>query len=290
MLRAIFIFCVLFLLTTLGFSQSTDIVRIEYTTLPDGDGDNRLDRYKVLFNAPINVGSDRYLIMGAEYNRIDLKRSPGLPFDDSELNQLHVVDVNVGYIFKINPRWRFIGIITPRLASNFTNGIEGGDFLLNVTATLWKERKDIDKPFRLVLGLTYNSTTGLPVPLPLINYYKRFHLKWSYVLGIPKSNLRFHLSEKHSFISALFLDGYFVNVQNDILLPDDTLGSSLSLSAVVGALGYQYNISRVISFYGWGGYTLRGSSILRDDKRNKVFVISDKPGPYLKAGFKISIF
>ncbi|MEN8788367.1 MAG: DUF6268 family outer membrane beta-barrel protein, partial [Flavobacteriaceae bacterium] len=262
MLRGIFTFCVFFLLSTLAYAQSTDILRIEYTSLPDGDGNNRLDRYKVLFNAPINIGADRYLILGAEYNKIDIQRNSDLPFDDSELNNLHVVDVNIGYIFKINPRWRFIGIITPRLASNFTNGIEGRDFLLNATATLWKERKDIDKPFRLVLGLTYNSTAGLPVPLPLINYYKRFHLKWSYVLGIPKSNLRYHLSEKHSFISALFLDGYFVNVQNDILLPDDTLGSSLSLSAVVGALGYQYNISRVISFYGWGGYTLRGSSIL----------------------------
>ena len=290
MLRGILTCCIVLLLATLGNAQSTDILRIEYTSLPDGDGNNRLDRYKVLFNAPINVGADRYLILGSEYNMIDIQRNQGLPFDDSELNKLHVVDVNVGYIFKINPRWRFIGIITPRLASNFTNGIEGGDFLVNATATLWKERKDIEKPFRLVLGLTYNSTTGLPVPLPLINYYKRFHLKWSYVLGIPKSNLRFHLSEKHSFISALFLDGYFVNVQNDILLPDDTIGSSLSLSAVVGALGYQYNISRVISFYGWGGYTMRGSSILRDDKRKKVFVISDNPGLYFKAGFKISIF
>jgi hypothetical protein len=81
-----------------------------------------------------------------------------------------------------------------------------------------------------------------------------------------------------------------VNIQNDILLPDDNLGSSLSLSAVVGALGYQYNISRVMSLYAWGGYTLRGSSILRDDKRKKVFVISDNPGFYFKAGFKISIF
>ena len=280
----------LILFTAFVNGQSTDIFRIEYTTLPNGENNNRLNRYRILFNAPINVGSDRYLILGSEYNLIDIDRSEVLPFDDSEISRLHVVDMNIGYIFKINPQWRFIGIVTPRLASNFVNGIESGDWLVNVTATLWKERKDIEKPFRLVLGLTYNSTTGLPVPLPLINYFKRFHVKWSYVLGIPKSDLRFHLSEKHSFISALFLDGYFVNVQNAIILPDDTLGSSLSLSAVVGALGYQYNISRVISFYGWGGYTIRGSSILRDDNRKKVFVINDSPGVYFKAGFKISIF
>lgn len=283
-------YCLIFFITAFGYAQSTDILRIEYTSIPDGESGGRFARYRFLFNAPINVGSDRYLILGSEYNFIDLDRTQELPFDDSELKKLHVIDVNVGYIFKLNPQWRFIGIVTPRLASNLVNGLESGDFLLNVTATLWKEKKDIEKPFRLVLGLTYNSTTGLPVPLPLINYYKRFHLKWSYVLGIPKSDLRFHLSEKHSFISALFLDGYFVNVQNDILLPDDSIGTSISLSAVIGALGYQYNINRVISFYGWGGYAFRGSSLLRNNKRKKVFVLNDDPGFYFKAGFKISIF
>ena len=279
----------LILFTAVGYAQSTDILRIEYTNIP-GEDNNEFERYRVLFNAPINLGSDRYLILGSEFNYIDIDREGPLPFDDSEVKKLYVVDVNMGYIFKINPQWRFIGILTPRLASNFVNGIEGRDFLINATATLWKERKDIEKPYRLVIGLTYNSTTGLPVPLPLINYFKRFHLKWSYVLGIPRSDLRYYPSEKHTIISALFLDGYFVNVQNDILLPDGSIGTSLSLSAVVAAAGYQYNISRVMSFYGWAGYTIRGSSVLRNDKRKNVFVINDNPGLYFKAGFKISIF
>ena len=288
--KAVRTFCLLFLFTAVGYSQSTDILRIEYTNIPGKDNENEFERYRILFNAPINLGSDRYLILGSEFNYIDIDYGDNTPFDDSEIRKLYVVDVNVGYIFKLNPRWRFIGILTPRLASNFVNGIESGDLLLNVTATLWKERKDIEKPYRLVLGLTYNSTTGLPVPLPLVNYFKRFHLKWSYTLGIPRSDIRFYPSEKHTIISALFLDGYFVNVQNDIILPDNSIGSTLSLSAVVAGAGYQYNISRVMSFYGWAGYTIRGSSVLRDDNRKRVFVINDNPGLYFKAGFKISIF
>ena len=283
-------FCCLFLCTTIGLAQSTDIFRIEYTSLPEGDSDSRVARYRILFNAPINLGSDRFLILGSEYSLIDFDRTREFPFDDSELNTLHVLDFNAGYIFKLTPEWRFIGIVTPRIASTFDNGITADDWLLNITATLWKEKKDIDKPFRLVLGLTYNSTTGLPVPLPLINYFKRFHVKWSYVLGIPRTDPRYYLSEKHTFISALFLDGYFVNVQNDILLPDNSIGSSISLSAIIGALGYQYNINRVVSFYGWGGYTLRRRGLLRDDKRNNVFVLNDDPGLYFRVGFKISIF
>lgn len=283
-------FCVFLLYTAIGYSQSTDIFRLDYTRLPEGGSDSQVSRYRILFNAPINVGPERYLVLGADYNYIDFDQTRDFPFDDSRLDKLHVIDFNVGYIFQWKSDWRFIGIVTPRLASDFERGIVGRDFLLNVTATLWKEKKDIEKPFRLVVGLTYNSTTGLPVPLPLINYFKRFDLKWSYTLGIPRMDLKYYLTEKHTFISALFLDGYFVNIQEDIILPDNSIGSSISLSVIVGALGYQHNITRSLSFYTWGGYALRRKGQLRDDNRKSVFVLNDKPGLYFRAGFKISIF
>ena len=285
--RTIYILC---LFTCVSYSQSTDLFRLDYTRFPEGNSDSQVSRYRLLFNVPINLGSERYLILGTDYNFIDFDRTREFPFDDRRLDKLHVIDFNAGYIFRWNSDWKFIGILTPRLASDFERGITGEDFLLNVTATLWKEKKDIEKPFRLVLGLTYNSTTGLPVPLPLINYFKRFHLKWSYTLGIPRMDMKYYLSEEHTFITALFLDGYFVNVQEDIILQDNSVGSAISLSAIIGALGYQYNINSILSFYTWGGYTLRRKGQLRDNDRNSVFILNDKPGLYFRAGFKISIF
>ena len=123
-------------------------------------------------------------------NLIDFDSSESLDFDASELNTLHIIDLNLGYITKWNENWRFVGILSPRIASNFIKSISIDDLRINLTATLWKEKMDLDKPFRLVLGLTYNSTTGLPVPLPLISYYKRFHPNWSYTLGISKNEFQ----------------------------------------------------------------------------------------------------
>ena len=231
-----------------------------------------------------------YLIVGSEYNYIDFDTTREFPFDSSELEHLHVIDLNLGYIFKWNENWRFVGIVTPRLASNLVTDLVGRDFLLNLTATFWKEVSDAEKPFRLVLGLTYNSTTGLPVPLPLINYYKRFDPKWSFTLGIPRSDLRYHVSERNTMLMALFLDGYFVNAQNDIILPDNELGSAISLSALVSAFGYQFNVSKMASFYAFAGYTLFQNGLLRDDKRNNVFNLNNDGSLYFKAGFKVSIF
>ena len=292
MIRYIWVFAFILLFSGVTFAQSTDILRVEYTSLPKGDSGTNASRYRFLLNVPIKVGLDKYLVLGGEFNLIDFEITKEYPFDSSELNTLYVIDFNAGYIVKLNEDWRFVGIVTPRIASNLVNGLQGDDFLLNLTATMWKEKMDLDKPFRLILGLTYNSTTGLPFPLPLINYHKRFHRSWSYSLGIPRTDVRYHIKDNHTLQMALFLDGYFVNVQNDILLPDGELGSSISLSAIISAVGYQYNISKRMSFYVVGGVTLNQRGLLRNAKREKVYTLNEKTagGIYWKAGFKISIF
>lgn len=283
-------FFLMLIQSMVSFSQSTDLVRVEYLRIPENDTGIQTSRYKFLINVPIKVNESNYIVVGGEYNQFDVDFSADLPFDKAELQKLHIIDMNLGYITKWNENWRFVGIITPRLASNFTEGARSDDFFFNATATLWKEKKDIEKPFRLVLGLTFNSTTGLPIPLPLVSYYKRFHPNWSYTLGIPKMNFKYHPSKKHTLQMALLLDGYFINVQDDIVLPDNTLGSRISLSALVGVIGYQYNITKMMSLYVLGGKSFIQEGILRNDRRDRTFLLNDEANFYLRTGFKISIF
>ena len=286
------ILCVMGLLQAqLSFGQSTDILRVEYLNIPENDTGIKTQRYKFLFNLPIKLNEKKdYLVTGLEYNRFDIGYSQNFPFDQSELNRFHVVDLNLGFITKWNENWNFVGIFTPRLASNFTNGAQTDDFFLNATATLWKENRQASKPFRIVLGLSYNSTTGLPIPLPLISYYRRFHPKWSYTLGIPRSRFEYHPSPKHTFGFTLLLDGYFINIQNDIALPDNQIGSKISLSALVGAFGYQYHLSKRASLFALAGRSIEQIGELRNDDRSAVFLLNDEANLYIRTGFKISIF
>lgn len=283
-------FFLILIQSMVSFSQSTDLVRVEYLRIPENDTGIQTSRYKFLINVPIKVNESNYIVVGGEYNQFDVDFSADLPFDKAELQKLHIIDMNLGYITKWNENWRFIGIITPRLASNFTERARSDDFFFNATATLWKEKKDIEKPFRLVLGLTFNSTTGLPIPLPLVSYYKRFHPNWSYTLGIPKMNFKYYPSEKHTLQMALLLDGYFINIQDDIVLPDNTLGSRISLSALIGVVGYQYNITKMMSLYVLAGRSFLQEGILRNDRRDRTFLLNDEANFYLRTGFKISIF
>ncbi|WP_243744218.1 DUF6268 family outer membrane beta-barrel protein [Zeaxanthinibacter enoshimensis] len=258
--------------------------------MPKDDSDIRVARYRFLVNVPFKVTEDQYLVTGAEYNQVVVGSDRELPFDEKQIEKLHVIDLNLGYIFKWNEDWRFVAILSPRLASNLVGGIQGRDLKMNATATFWKEKKDAEKPYRLVLGLSYNATTGLPFPLPLVSYYRRFHPDWSFALGVPKSQLKYHLDKRHTLETALFLDGYFVNIQDDLIFDDNSRAASISLSALVAALGYQYNIDKHISLFAMAGYTVTQDGVLRDDRRKNVYVLNDQGNIYFRTGFKVSLF
>ncbi len=280
----------LLLMVEFVLSQSSDLLRLEYTALPEGESARRISRYRFLANVPIKLNNKRYLVAGAEYSLIDFDNDSIHPFDDEELEKLRIIDLNLGYIHRLNEEWTFVGLVTPRLASNFVNKVQKEDLKLNFSLLSIKANMKVDKPTRLVLGVSYNSATGFPLPLPIISYYKRFHPKWSYMVGIPRMEFKYHIKKRHIFKTALLLDGYFVNIQNNIVLPDNDLGSGLSLSVVVGAVGYQYNFNKNISLYGLVGHTLSQRGILRNEKRKRVYSLYNDGNVYFKTGFKIGIF
>lgn len=269
--------------------QSTDLFRIEYLHLPENSTGITTSKYRVLANYPFKLNEESYFFVGGEYNQFKAEFSRPFPFDTADLEKFYIIDMNLGYLTKWNENWRFVGILTPRLASNFTNGIISDDLFINATATLWKEASNADKPFRIVVGLTFNSTTGLPVPLPLVSYYKRFHRKWSYTLGTSKSNLKFH-AKKHSLELAVFLDGYFMNIQDDIVLLDNQLGSRVSLSALISGIGYQYEITNQLKFYAIAGGSIVQWGQLRNDQRQNTFLLNNDSNQYFRTGIKFSLF
>ncbi len=272
-----------------GYSQTPDVFRLEYMLMPENDAEVQLSRIKLVANVPIKLKDSNNIIIGAEYNRIayDLKRD--VTFNNAGLSLFHVLDVNFAYVYKHNEDWRFIGVLTPRLASTFTNPLENGDFGINITVGAFRDRQKIEKPTRLVLGIAYNSSVIYRIPLPFIYFEKRFHPKWTYVLGAPKTGLKFHPSGKHTIQSEFILDGYFVNLQNNVLVSDTGLASSISSSAALITFGYQYNITKVMAVYAYAGHTLFNSGVLRDNDRNDIFTLNDQSSFYFRTGFRIGL-
>jgi hypothetical protein len=72
-------------------------------------------------------------------------------------------------------------------------------------------------------------------------------------------------------------------------LPDATFASSISSSAAVVTIGYSYNITNEMSFYGFFGHTVFQLGVLRDEERNDIFTLNDDPSFYMRVGFRIGL-
>ncbi|RKR12334.1 hypothetical protein CLV91_2460 [Maribacter vaceletii] len=286
----VFFYCLFFIYCFFGYSQTPDVFRAEYMLLPKTDVGNRTSRIKLVANVPIKVFKKDVLVVGAEYNQYDYEIPSTLTVEAQEaLAKFYVVDLNFGYVLKWNDDWRFIGLITPRWASNFSIEFDKKDFKINATVGAFKEKKDVEKPFRLVLGLSYNNTSSIRVPLPFVYYEKRFHKNWSYTLGVPKTGLKYFLKKDHFFQTELILDGYYVNIQNDILLDDNSTSTDVSSTSFLATIGYQHKITKDISVYLMGGHSIIQNGTLRDTDRNSVFILNNKPGFYFRTGIRIGI-
>ena len=271
-------------------AQTPDVFRVEYMLMPDNSGDVETSRIKLVLNVPIALREKKdYLILGGEYNRYNFEVPDDLFPNSNDLSKFHVVDVNMAYMYKLSEKWRLIGVVTPRWSSNFVEELQQDDFNMNYTVGAYKNIKDVEKPFILVLGISYNGTSPIDVPLPFVYYEKRFHPNWSYVLGAPKSGMKYFTKKGHFFQTELFLDGYYVNIQNNILLPGNNLSTDVSSTALLLTLGYQYKITKDMSVYLIGGHSLFQNGVLRDEERNDIFTLNDEAGLYFRTGFRIGI-
>ncbi|SFJ04447.1 DUF6268 family outer membrane beta-barrel protein [Olleya namhaensis] len=272
-------------------AQLTDLARVEYSYIPKNNSEDSFDRFRFLLNYPIKMSEDAYLLIGSEYSRITLNLEDSYPFPTSNLRRLHVLDFNLGYTFKMSENWRFGAKITPRLASTLRHKISGDDIFLNGGVYAINDRtkdKTASKPYRLVLGLTYNTTTGIPLPLPFVSYFRRVNEKWSYNLGVPKTNVKYYINENNIIQTFVGIDGYFANTQERFSI-DGKEADSVSLSLVLAGIGYEYCFTDHLVWYAYTGYTLSMSNRLRDENREDVFKLDNVNTFYLRTGFKFKI-
>lgn len=289
--RLVFAHFILVFLLSLGcFAQTPDVFRLEYMLMPRNEAKAKLSRIKLVTNVPIKVRDSDNIVIGGEYNSLayDLQREDA-PINEKGINYFHIVDLNLAYVHRYDQDWRLVGVLTPRLSSTLTNPIENGDLSINATIGAFKDKQNIDKPMRLVLGIAYNSTVALRIPLPIIYYEKRFHPNWTYVVGAPKTGMKFHMKDKHIIQTEFILDGYYVNLQNGTVIPDGGFASSISSSAALVTLGYSYNITKVMSVYGFMGHTLFQNGVLRNSDREDIFTLNDEPSFYFRTGFRIGL-
>ena len=272
-------------------AQLTDIARLEYSFIPKSNSEDQYTRLRAILNYPIEIKEGNYLIVGGEYNRIILNLEDNYPFDTSSLDNIHVIDFNIGYTFKLNDKKRLGFKFNPRIASTLTSALSSDDYFMNGGVFYINDRRKdetLKKPYRLILGLTYNATTGLPFPLPFVSYFREINKFWSFNAGIPKSNLKYIFNERNNLQAFVGLDGYLAHLQESVVIDGKSV-DHISLSVAIGGLGYEYCFTKHLVAYMYSGYTFRLNNVLRNKNRDEVFKLDDVNAFYLRTGIKFKI-
>lgn len=283
--------------STSANAQVSDLARVEYTYIPQADSDNRVSRFRAFVNYPIRLGWEgSFVVVGLEYRKLDLDFEDPVPFDLDALGKFQMFRSSVAFTCKMKNDWRLAANVGIEVNSNFElNSVINDD--LNLSGALFfikdKSGDGIEKPSRFIIGLNYSTNAGRPFPIPLINYYKKFRPNWSYSLGTPKTNIKHFLGKKQSVQAYITLDGFFSNIQNnlDVRYNDGTSATAenISMTLVLGGIGYEYNFTKNLVAYAYGGHTFFNEIRLRDGSRNNLFKINEKNTFYLRSGIKFKI-
>ncbi|TDU42681.1 hypothetical protein BXY82_0074 [Gelidibacter sediminis] len=283
------VFLILLLISTNLSAQTSDLLRIEYLHLPNNSTQNSVNRFRGLFQLPLKLKNNGYLVVGGDYRYIALKFDD-VPFNTTDLNSIQTIEGSIGYLHKMKDNdWYYGFKVGMRLASNFNSKLVSDDYLYLVSTYAIRDRTKegtADKPNRLVLGLDYSTTPGRNYPLPILNYYREFHPNWTYTLGVPKTNVRYKFDDSNHVQAFVTLDNFFANLQEAKLL-NGKRAENISQTIILGGLGYEHYFTEHLLYYGYAAYSISNDYRLRNNKRDDIYTIDDKNTLYFRTGLKI---
>jgi len=289
--------CLLLLLLLSGVAQGqiSDLARVEYTVLPRNNSTLAYNRIRTLFNYPIRLKKEgAYWVAGIDFSYINTANKKNtLPFDIEKLSSFSIFNINNGYTAKLKNNWRY-GI---RLQTGFSSNLSEDklkfeDIAFSGDLVFIKNNKDnpkVKKPNRLIIGISLSQNRGFPI-LPFILYYRKFHKKWSYLLGVPKTNIQYHINTKNRLKLIARLDGFSANLQQEITIPNQQ-GSATRFRnrLIIGGIRYEHKFTKHLEYYINGSYILDNAYELRDEDLNTFFDFTNLSKFYLKSGIRFKL-
>ncbi|WP_298510353.1 DUF6268 family outer membrane beta-barrel protein [uncultured Kordia sp.] len=283
---------IVFCCSSAVYAQLGDLARIDYTYIPNAKSDVEYERFRALFNYPIKLkNDDTYLFLGLDYSKIHLKSEVQFPFPTRDLNDFQLLDLSIGYTTPLRNNWRLGIRFQPGVSTNLVaDALSVKDIVLSGTVVFIKKGKMYNgKAQKLILGVSYAGNSGFNFPLPFISYFKKFHPKWSFNLGIPKTNLQHYFSQKHRLKAYAQLDGFTSNLQREVPVINGEAARSINMSLILSGLQYEYYFTKQLQLYVRAAYIFSLDNELRNENRETIFSLDNEAKIYLRTGIKFKI-
>lgn len=271
-----------FTITSVHAQMQKEDIALDYFYI--GSGNAELDN-EVSFNKFVAKGTlsrkvtkNRSVFFHtASYANININYSDDLNIA-TELEHFHSFSYSIGASIPMKNNWRFTGVFSPTLASNFEGDVRFNDIQFLGIAFFGKAINQ-SKNLYLNIGAMYSNTFGSPTPLPYFSLIWNPSKKFKYELGFPNTGVTYKASEKLSFGSRLFIAGDNLRLGDNLTYQNKSTSiDNIRLSNFGWGLNANKKFNKHISLKVAGGYTFSrkfefndGSTVVRDFKLDNNF-------------------
>lgn len=262
-----------------------DVFHLHYTTPNPIDNDISYQRWSTKFGIP-PIRFKKLIIMNGF--GLDLHK---FNYDNDNIASLdNFYNINYTLIArcKFSDKWAVNTSVSPILLSNLESNLSLDDFLLN--GRIVAERTFLRKKegyFRVALGLGYLTMNGTTQVKPIASIKSRLNEKWSFVLGVPNTYVKYDISKKHTIKTLLDLNDFSANLNN--LTITNGVYSKAVFTVTSVSLEYNYWFKEPFGVMVRATQAVYNSYELRNNNNNDIYDFKINPEqPFITVGIKFN--
>lgn len=262
-----------------------DVFYLDYTIPTSIDNDISYQKWSTKFGIP-PIRFKKLIIVngfGLDLHKFNYENNY-----TASLDNFYNINYSLIAMYKFSGKWAVIASVSPILLSNLESNLSSDDFLLN--GRIVAERTFLRKNkgyFRAALGLGYLTLNGTTQFKPIASIKSRLNEKWSFVLGIPNTYVKYDINKKHTLKALLDLNDFSANV-NDITITNEVYSKAVFTVTSVG-LEYNYWFKEPFGIMLRVTQAVYDSYELRNNDNNGIYDFNINPEqPFITVGIKFN--
>lgn len=262
-----------------------DVFYLDYTIPTSIDNDISYQKWSTKFGIP-PIRFKKLIIVngfGLDLHKFNYENNY-----TASLDNFYNINYSLIAMYKFSGKWAVIASISPIILSNLESNLSSDDFLLN--GRIVAERTFLRKNkgyFRAALGLGYLTLNGTTQFKPIASIKSRLNEKWSFVLGIPNTYVKYDINKKHTLKALLDLNDFSANV-NDITITNEVYSKAVFTVTSVG-LEYNYWFKEPFGIMLRVTQAVYDSYELRNNDNNGIYDFNINPEqPFITVGIKFN--
>ncbi len=231
-----------------------------------------------LFNT---LGLDRHQF---EYN------ATTAALDTRNLETFYNANYSLFATYKLSDKWSLNTLLTPFAISNFEEDFSFDEVEFN--GNLFLERTFYRRNggyFQIGLGVGYMTLNGTTQLTPISQIKARLNEKWSFVLGLPNTYVKYDFHPSHSIKLLGDLNDFSARLNGSGSVLTGAEVENAVFTTISGGLEYNFWITKSFGLMAKGTYPVWGDYELRDDDNDPSFEFDTSfSQPFFSIGIKFN--